>query len=76
MRRHPRKEPIGNIPPADAEANFYAVLETEPMAAQLTKISLRQTRHGSMAFRSDDLRRHKAVQKSPKCTDFQNKFLC
>lgn len=26
-------EPIGNIPPAEAEANFYAVLETEPMAA-------------------------------------------
>jgi putative transposase len=26
-------EPIGNIPPAEAEANFYAALETEPMAA-------------------------------------------
>ena len=26
-------EPIGNIPPAEAEANFYAVLETEVMAA-------------------------------------------
>lgn len=26
-------EPIGNIPPAEAEANFYAVLETEDMAA-------------------------------------------
>ena len=26
-------EPIGNIPPAQAEANFYAALETEPMAA-------------------------------------------
>jgi transposase InsO family protein len=26
-------EPIGNIPPAEAEANFYATLETEPMAA-------------------------------------------
>lgn len=24
---------IGNIPPAEAEANFYAALETEPMAA-------------------------------------------
>jgi hypothetical protein len=40
-------EPIGNIPPAEAEANFYATLETEPMAAQPTKISLRQTRRGS-----------------------------
>jgi putative transposase len=26
-------EPIGNIPPAEAEANYYAALETEPMAA-------------------------------------------
>jgi transposase InsO family protein len=26
-------EPIGNIPPAEAEANFYAALETEPVAA-------------------------------------------
>jgi putative transposase len=26
-------EPIGNIPPAEAEVNFYAALEIEPMAA-------------------------------------------
>ena len=26
-------EPIGNIPPAEAEANFYAVLENEAAAA-------------------------------------------
>ncbi len=26
-------EPIGNIPPAEAESNFHAALETEPMAA-------------------------------------------
>ncbi|WP_158659357.1 integrase core domain-containing protein, partial [Paracoccus denitrificans] len=26
-------EPIGNIPPAEAEANFSAALETEDMAA-------------------------------------------
>ena len=26
-------EPIGNIPPAKAEANFYAALETEAIAA-------------------------------------------
>lgn len=26
-------EAIGNIPPAQAEANFYAALETEPKAA-------------------------------------------
>jgi len=26
-------EPIGNIPPAEAEADFYAALETEDIAA-------------------------------------------
>lgn len=26
-------EPIGNIPPAEAEANFYAALENQPMPA-------------------------------------------
>ena len=26
-------EPIGNIPPAEAEANYHAALETEAMAA-------------------------------------------
>lgn len=26
-------EPVGNIPPAEAEANFYAALDAEPMAA-------------------------------------------
>jgi hypothetical protein len=25
------REPIGNIPPAEAEANFYAALETTPL---------------------------------------------
>ena len=30
-RRLPK--PIGNIPPAEAEANFYAALETSDMAA-------------------------------------------
>ena len=28
-----RLEPIGNIPPAQAETNFYAARETEAMAA-------------------------------------------
>ncbi len=46
-------EPIGNIPPAEAEANFYAALETEDIAAQLTEISLRQTRGGSRPGCSD-----------------------
>jgi transposase InsO family protein len=40
-------EPIGNIPPAEAEANFYAALERSDVAAQLRSISLRKTRGGS-----------------------------
>ena len=40
-------EPIGNIPPAEAEANFDAALETEPMPAQLIASSLRQNPRGS-----------------------------
>ncbi len=45
-------EPISNIPPAEAEANFYAALETSDVAAQLRSISLRQTRRGSEAQKS------------------------
>ena len=44
---HRLLDPIGNIPPAEAEANFYATLETEPMAAHPTETGLRQTRRGS-----------------------------
>lgn len=44
-------EPIGNIPSAEDEANFYVALKTEPMAASLNKISLRQTR-GTSSVRS------------------------
>lgn len=40
-------ETIRNIPRADAEANYYASLETEAMAAELASIRLRQTRRGS-----------------------------
>ena len=34
-------KPIRNIPPAEAEANFYAALGTGGMAAKLTAISLK-----------------------------------
>ena len=40
-------KPIGNIPPAQAEANFYAAMETKVMAAQPGPTGLRQTRRGS-----------------------------
>lgn len=41
-------EPIEKIPPAEAEADFYAALETEAVAAYLMTISLRHTRRGSI----------------------------
>ena len=41
-------EPIGNIPPAEAEANFYAPLERSDMARYLEQNSLRQARRGSI----------------------------
>ncbi|VDS10500.1 Integrase core domain protein [Paracoccus haematequi] len=38
-------EPIGNIPPAEAEANFYAALETEPMCAVVANVGDRGDGH-------------------------------
>jgi transposase InsO family protein len=40
--------PIGNIPPAEAEARYYEQLEAPALAASLEPISLRQTRGGSL----------------------------
>ena len=40
-------EPIGNIPPAEAEANYYAQKEELAMVAWLKLNSLRQIRGGS-----------------------------
>lgn len=62
-------EPIGNIPPAEAEANFYATLERETMAAQLTSISLRQTRSGSQP-------RRKPIWNTPGTWSDQPTHLC
>src|SRR5947199_8394787 len=44
-RRH--LEPIGNIPPAEAEERYYAMLEQPAMAASLKPHGLRRTRGGS-----------------------------
>ncbi|WP_229583030.1 integrase core domain-containing protein, partial [Paracoccus sp. S-4012] len=41
-------EPIGSIPPAQAEANFYAAMDTPVMAASLRPTGLRETRCGSI----------------------------
>ena len=41
-------EPIGNIPPAEAEERYYAINEQRPMALLLKPNSLRQTRRGSL----------------------------
>src|SRR5262249_48068769 len=40
-------EPIGNIPPAEAEERYYAMLEQPAMAACLKPNGLRPTRGGS-----------------------------
>ena len=40
-------EPIGNIPSAEAEARYHALSRDPSIAAGLTQIRLRQTRHGS-----------------------------
>ncbi len=44
-----RLEPIGNIPPAEAEARYYEQLNDLAMAARPKQNSLRQTRRGSAA---------------------------
>lgn len=49
FNNHRLREPVWNIPPAEAEANFYAALERSDVAAELRQISLRQTRRGSVS---------------------------
>src|SRR6185503_7542058 len=44
-------EPIGNIPPAEAEKRYYAMLEQAAMAACLKSNGLRRTRGGSQSLR-------------------------
>ncbi len=47
-------EPIGNIPPAEARANYHAAtaaMHKLPMAAHLKLTSLRQSRGGSSLYR-------------------------
>ena len=41
-------EPIGNIPPAEVEERYYAVMDDVPIAAQLKPNGLRQSRGGSV----------------------------
>ena len=40
-------EPIGSIPPAEAETDLYTALDADAVAAQPTKLSPRQGRGGS-----------------------------
>ena len=42
-------QPIGNIPPVEAEANFNTALETETATAKLIEICLGRIRRGSGA---------------------------
>jgi len=41
-------EAIGNIPPAEAEQRYYAMLDDQTMAAKLIPTGLRQSRSGSL----------------------------
>ncbi len=40
-------DPIGNIPPAEAEERYYGMLEVQKLAALLKPYRLRQSRDGS-----------------------------
>jgi putative transposase len=48
-------EPIGNIPPAEAEERYYAMPEEPAVAAQLKPNGLRQTRGGSLKANGVDV---------------------
>ena len=43
-------EPIGSIPPAEAEERYYAMLDEPAMPALLKRNRLRETRRGSIPF--------------------------
>jgi hypothetical protein len=45
-------EPIGNMPPAEAEERYYAMLDEPAMAAQRQPNGLRKTRRGSNRYNS------------------------
>ena len=48
-------EPIGNIPPAEAEERYYAMLKDPAMAARLKRNGLRKARGGSGPLKCDRL---------------------
>ncbi|GAC1525455.1 MAG: hypothetical protein NVS2B4_01460 [Ramlibacter sp.] len=48
FNHHRLLEPIGNIPPAQAEANYYRQLVESEIIARLTPKSLRESRCGSV----------------------------
>ena len=47
-------EPMGNIPPAEAEERYYAMLEQSAIAARLKQNDLRQSRRGSVLITCDN----------------------
>jgi hypothetical protein len=51
-------EPIGNIPPVEAEQRYYAMLDDQTMAAQLTPTSVWQSLGGSHDGRTQSLAGH------------------
>ena len=50
---HRLLEPTGNIPPAETEERYYAMLQAPAMAAYLRRSGLRQTRGGSVVNRAE-----------------------
>jgi len=50
-------EPIGNIPPVEAEQRYYTMLDDVPLAAKFKKNGLRQSRCGSIPWRLAHLNR-------------------
>jgi transposase len=56
-------QPIGNIPPAEAEQRYFAMLDQMKTAARFNTISLRQTRGGSLVKRSDQAKAFTALPK-------------
>jgi transposase InsO family protein len=61
-------EPIGNVPPAEAEDQYYAMLDDERMAAKLNPWSLRRTRRGSLRSRCSRYGRLHFMARRPCCS--------
>jgi hypothetical protein len=64
-------EPMGNIPPANAEEHYYATIEQSVMAARPKPNGLWRTRSGSVSRASDHVSR---VRLGARC--YRNLSIC